>query len=163
MSSFSTHFDRDPHTAPATAAELDALLRAFEGHTLPRTHWTHAAHLVVGSHYVFTMGLEDAMTTMRQRVRSYNEATGTLNTETSGYHKTLTRMWLMALAHRLTTAPGISGLAFAQLAVRHYGPRRDLHRTLYSFDVVKDTTARRTWVAPDLWIAPDLWVPPDTI
>jgi hypothetical protein len=88
----------DPHHAPQTIEELDALLHAFETGTLPKPHWTHEAHLAVGAHYVFTLGETQAMDQMRTRVRTYNEAVGTANTATSGYHETLTRMWINALA-----------------------------------------------------------------
>ena len=112
--------------------------------------WTHAAHLTVGSHFVFSLPLEDALVAMRGGVRAYNESVGTPNTDTSGYHETLTRMWLMVLAALNDAEKPFDALCFAQTAVRQYGHRRDLHTRLYSFDVVKDSHARRQWMAPDI-------------
>ena len=142
--------DFAPHSSPPDEERLTLLVRAFEQGTLPRERWTHAAHLAVGSHYVFTLGHEAAVPVMRSGVRAYNEAVGTPNTDTRGYHETLTRIWLLTLARLMQAGAPASRTAFAQLAVERYGNRRDLHRSLYSFDVVNDVQARREWVEPDL-------------
>jgi hypothetical protein len=140
-----------PHAAPADESALDQLVLAFEQRTLPREHWTHAAHLAVGSHYVFCLGAERAMEEMRHRVRSYNEAVGTANTATSGYHETLTRMWIMILARLLEDHPGqLSRTAYAQVVVERYGHRSGIHKSLYGFDVVKSAEARAYWIEPEL-------------
>ena len=135
----------------ATQNDLYALVRAFEEGSLPKSSWTHAAHVGVGANYVFLHGEELALETMRQRVRAYNESVGTVNSDTSGYHETLTRFWIAVLArlHREETAA--SHLMFVQRAVTLYGGRRDLHQPFYNFDVVKNTEARRAWVAPNHW------------
>jgi hypothetical protein len=148
--------ETDPHFAPTTVEELDALVAAFEDGTLPKPRWTHEAHLVMGAHYVFTLGEVAAMDAMRQRVRFYNEAVGTANTATSGYHETLTRMWISAVARLLEYSAATSRLAFTQSAVERFGPRRNLHTLLYDFDVVKDLHARAHWVAPDHALPPGI-------
>jgi hypothetical protein len=140
--------ETDPHQAPASVEELDAFVRAFEAGNLPKARWTHEGHLVAGAHYVYLFGEARAMGHMRERVSAYNRAVGTANTATSGYHETLTRMWIGVLARLLRASHGTSRLAFVQLAVERFGPRRDLHTLLYDFDVVKDQRARAVWVEP---------------
>jgi hypothetical protein len=140
--------ESDPHLAPTSVEALDALVAAFEDSTLPKSRWTHEAHLAVGAHYVFRLGEDAAMDAMRKRVRFYNEAVGTANTATSGYHETLTRMWISTIARLLEHSTGTSRLAFMHSAVARLGPRRSLHMLLYDFDVVKDSHARAHWVSP---------------
>ena len=78
----------------------------------------------------------------------YNEAIGTENSDTSGYHETLTRLWANVLAKLVAgcTDPWEAACE----AVERFGEDRELHHLYYSFDVVRSTVARRTWVPPDL-------------
>lgn len=130
---------------------MDGLVQAFETGTLPKAQWTHAAHVAMGSHYVFLLGEADALTVMRTRVCAYNEAVGTINSTTSGYHETLTRFWIAVLARLLQQGSVASHIEFVQRAVALYGSRRDLHGSYYNFDVVKSVDARQAWIAPDHW------------
>jgi flavin reductase (DIM6/NTAB) family NADH-FMN oxidoreductase RutF len=64
------------------------------------------------------------------------------------HHETLTRFWADVLARF------VNGIAdpwqAAVKAVDKFGEDRDLHHLYYSFDVMRSTEARRTWVPPDL-------------
>lgn len=134
-----------------TQDDLHTLMQAFEAGSLPKAAWTHAAHVAVGANYVALHGEPLALEMMRQRVCAYNEAVGTVNSATSGYHETLTRFWIAVLARLHYEEKAASHLAFVQHAVTLYGGRRDLHRQFYHFDVVKHSEARQAWVAPDHW------------
>lgn len=134
-----------------TQNELHLLVQAFEAGSLPKSAWTHAAHVAVGANYVSLHGEPLALETMRERVRTYNESVGTVNSDTSGYHETLTRFWIAVLARLHDEEKAASHLMFVQRAVTLYGGRRDLHQRFYNFDVVKNTEARREWVAPNHW------------
>jgi hypothetical protein len=138
-------------SAICTEAGLRVLVQAFEAGALPKPEWTHAAHVAMGAHYVFLLGEADALSTMRLRVRAYNEAVGTINSTSSGYHETLTRFWIAVLARLYEVHPTERELECVQRAVALYGGRRDLHGAYYNFDVVKSVEARRDWVAPDHW------------
>src|SRR5260370_28612552 len=85
-------------TLPGTEVEIDAFLAAFEGCTLPKERWTHGAHLLTGACYVHGLGQAAALEKMRVCVRRYNESVGGKNTESSGYHETITVMWIPLLA-----------------------------------------------------------------
>jgi hypothetical protein len=133
---------------PESEEALTAFLRAFEDGTLPKSSFTHAAHVLVGAAYCYTLEEEAALRQMRERVRAFNEAVGGKNTETSGYHETLTRFWIAMLSRLRRGAEWPSRVAFAQAAVERFGQQRDLHTDFYDFDVVASTEARRQWVAP---------------
>lgn len=128
-----------------------AFVREFEAGTLPKAQWTHEAHLLVALWY---LGGHDAATTlaiMRRRIRAYNDAVGTPNTDASGYHETLTRLYVHGLAtHR---AAGPRDESFASSMRRLLGSplaRREWPLTLYSRPRLFSVEARRNWVEPDL-------------
>jgi len=135
------------HDFLTSPASLDQFLAAWESGTLPKPHWTHAAHVAVGAYYTVRFG-KDAFTHMRAGIRRYNESVGTLNSPASGYHETLTRFWSLVIAKALAgeTAPWVA----ASKAVALFGEERTLHTRYYSFDVVRNTIARQSWVPPDL-------------
>ena len=129
---------------------FDRFLAGFEAGTLPKAEWTHGAHIAVGASYLFGSGVVSVLPLMRYRISAYNVAAGGANTETSGYHETLTRFWLNIIAAFLHRSAPASRLEAARLAVAEFGQRRSLHTHYYSGNVVTDNFARREWRAPDL-------------
>ena len=126
---------------------LDAFVAAWESCTLPKSEWTHAAHVAVCAYHA-ARSPATVLETMRDGIRRFNDAVGTPNTDSSGYHETLTRFWCMVILEAIT---GIADpWRAACVAVERFGERRDLHRSFYSFDVVRSVEARRAWIAPDL-------------
>ena len=76
-------FSSDEDIARAGAKFLDR--------SLPKPEWTHAAHFAVTlwlMRHRPDIRLENEMPDM---IRAFNEATGTPNTDTSGYHETITQ------------------------------------------------------------------------
>src|SRR5688500_14403847 len=83
-------------------AAIEAIARGLMDRTLPKAEWTHAAHFASAC-WLLRHPQIDAMREMPAFIRAYNEATGVANTETSGYHETITvaslraaRAWLAA-------------------------------------------------------------------
>ena len=90
------------------------------------------------------------LATLRDAIPRYNEATGGANTESSGYHETLTVFWLHRVADLLDRLPpSLDSLTKVRVVVEAYGSVRRLDRAFYSFDVVKSREARRDWIEPD--------------
>src|SRR5580704_14982749 len=94
---------------PCSESEIDAFLEAFEGGTLPKERWTHGAHLLTGACYVHALGQAGAIERMRVCVKRHNESAGGKNTETSGYHETITIAWIKLLDGLLTEVRAGSG------------------------------------------------------
>ena len=133
-----------------TEAELDDLVRRFDLLTLTKPEWTHAAHLAVGLWHVSRYGPDDALTRLRRGIRRLNESHGTLNTETGGYHETVTRAYaqlLAAFAERHAAEP-VAG----RLARLYAGPLagRQVLLRFYSRARLESTEARLDWVEPDV-------------
>lgn len=131
----------------------EAALRSFLDHwragTLPKSEWTHAAHVAVAACHLFDQPAGEALQKIRAGIIHYNTCVGTANTDHSGYHETLTRFWTGLIAELLRTRVFASRLEFVRAALSQFGRDSALFRSYYSFDVVKDVRARREWIAPD--------------
>lgn len=133
-----------------TDEEVNLLAKAFEERTLPKSEWTHAAHLVVGLYYCYHNPPGVAKNLMSDGIYWLNDAHGTPNTETSGYHETLTVFWLRTVAAFLEKAGREKGLA--KLAAELVASINDTRLPLkfYSRELLFSTEARRHYVEPDL-------------
>lgn len=133
-----------------TAAITDRVAEAFVACTLPKAEWTHEAHLRVGLWHRLRMSPEAALDALRERIRRYNLATGGVNTDTDGYHETITRLYVILIDRWLATADharAVDDLATAMIAeIGH----REIPLRHYSRDRLFSVDARRAWVEPDL-------------
>jgi hypothetical protein len=135
---------------PVTEEEIDCFLSQFETCTLPKEQWTHGAHVLTGACYVHSLGERAAAGQMRRCVRRYNVATGGQNTETSGYHETVTLAWIKLLAGLLRDAQPMERAEFAKLALSRFENNRKILERYYEVDILSSTEARRQWVPPTL-------------
>jgi hypothetical protein len=135
---------------PATEPEIDAFLHAFESCTLPKSEWTHSAHIFTGACFVHTLGESAAIDRMRPAIRRFNESIGGQNTPTSGYHESVTVFWIKLLAAFHRDILPTTRVVFAARAVEHFAQQRDLFSRFYDFDLVASTDARLRWIPPTL-------------
>lgn len=131
-------------------ASYDRFLREFETGTLPKSQWTHAAHLAVAAHFLLTLPAREALSSMREALIHYNESTATPNNADNGYHETLTRFWMAISDAFLAQQTHPRPLDKVRALVEQYGSARDLWTEYYGFDLVRSREARRIWAAPDL-------------
>jgi hypothetical protein len=138
-----------------TEETLDQFLADFEDAKIPFADWTHTAHIAMACCYIFKLPQAELLATVRRNIRSYNVKGGGKNTETSGYHETLTVLWLWVLADFLGELPkDLPRLDAVRKAVNRYSGNR-LYTEYYSYDVAKSVEARRVWVEPDLRVLPE--------
>jgi hypothetical protein len=130
------------------------LLDGFRSRTLPKERWTHAAH------WAAALGLiaEDAPAAYRDMpgmIRVYNEAVGGRNTDSEGYHETITLASLKAAEHAYRTAPDGAPL-HTVLSGLLAGPcgKPDWVFAYWRRDTLFSVEARRTWVEPDIGALP---------
>jgi hypothetical protein len=129
--------------------ETDRVARGLIDRTLPKPQWTHEAHLRAGLWHVFHYGPERALALLRERISSYNESVGTANTDTSGYHETITVFYVKTIDAFLRTAnqeTPLDDLAAALIATLG---DRELPLRYYSKTRLFSVEARRTYVEPD--------------
>ena len=123
--------------------------------SLPKKEWTHAGHFAAALWLLRNRPELAKPDEMRRLIVRYNEATNTANTDTGGYHHTITLASIRAAADHL----------------RGYGPDASLHAVLQSLlasslghpdwllsywrhDTLFSVAARRAWVEPDLLALP---------
>ena len=130
----------------------DDIARIGEGviaRTLPKAEWTHAAHFACAL-WLLTRPHLDAFREMPGLIRAYNEATGGANTDTAGYHETITQASLRAARDHLAARPGVSlAAALAELLDGPLG-RSDWPLAYWSKEALFSVAARREWREPDL-------------
>jgi hypothetical protein len=133
-----------------TIDEIEALVRAFEACTLPRTQWTHEAHLTVALWYLMNRPAEEATKAIRSGIKRYNEANGVRMTPTGGYHETMTLFWTCAVSFYLGLArEGRSMPALASGLAPLFGNKK-LPFEYYTRERLMSWRARTSWVNPDL-------------
>jgi len=133
-----------------TDSELHDLVVRFENATLSASEWTHSAHLVTGLWHARTFSEADALNRLRQGILRLNAAHGTPNTDTRGYHETITRAYLVLLVRFAGTNPELTVGAMAQALLASDLAKRDALFSYYSRDVLMSVAARRGWIEPDL-------------
>lgn len=130
--------------------QLEKIVLQFNETTLPKESWTHEAHLAVACWHCSNFSEKAALTILRQKIIQYNEVIGTLNSENSGYHETLTVFWLN-LVRRFLKARKYPPLAETINDLHEAGlvdPYIPLH--YYSMEKLFDRKARMQWEEPDL-------------
>lgn len=133
-------------------AHDDAIIRIGRGlfdRTLPKPEWTHAAHFAAAIWVLMARPDLIATRDLPTAIRSYNEATGVANTDTGGYHETITLASIAAAAFWVRGACG-RGLADAcnGLLATPFG-RSDWLLAYWSPATLFSVRARRAWLPPD--------------
>ncbi len=131
--------------------EAHEYLYQFEQCTLPAETWTHEMHLIIGMAHALNHGPK-ALPLMRQRIKAYNLSVGKQNTDTSGYHETMTVFWLWQLRrfcieNSFTT---FDEVAIDSLIYSETMTNRNRFLEYYSLDAMTSVAARRAFLAPDL-------------
>jgi hypothetical protein len=136
-----THFTSD--------AEIEHIGRGLLDCSLPKIEWTHAAHFAA-AFWLLRRSEADAARDMPRLIRAYNVATGVPNSDSSGYHETITLGSLRAARAWLLARPGAAAHeALMELLRSEYG-RSDWLLSYWSKAVLFSVTARRGWVEPDI-------------
>ena len=129
---------------------LENLVAAFLDLTLPKAEWTHQAHLRVGLWHVFHLGASEAMNALRDRIKAYNASVGGKNTDTEGYHETITQFYVSTIARFLGEGDRTRPLSdLAEELIRYHGDH-NLPLRFYSKDRLSSKEARLGYIEPDL-------------
>jgi hypothetical protein len=119
--------------------------------TLPKPEWTHAAHFACALWLMRRRPDLELSERMPGFIRAYNEAVGGRNTDTEGYHETITQASLRAARTVLNahgpTAP-LHAVLDALMATR-LGDR-DWMLAYWTRERLFSVEARRGWIEPDL-------------
>jgi hypothetical protein len=129
-------------------AGIDRIGRGLLDRSLPKAEWTHAGHFAAALWLLRQPHIE-AMREMPGLIRAYNEATGVPNTDSGGYHETITLASLRAARAWLAARPAMAlHETLNELLASALG-RSDWPLRYWSRPVLFCAQARRSWVEPD--------------
>jgi hypothetical protein len=138
--------------------EVLDIVERFRARTLPKERWTHQAHLVVGLWFVMNRPSDLVLGELRRGISAYNESVGTANTDSDGYHETITAFYVWAIRKFVSEkAPESSLLALANDLLTSRFAAASFPFRYYSRDRLLSVAARRAWLGPDL--SPIDWAP----
>ncbi len=134
------------------------ILRIGEGlmaASLPKDEWTHGAHFAAALWLMrYRPDLEPA-SAMPGLIRAFNEAVGTMNSDSSGYHQTITLASLRAARGVFDSFPAdvpVFRIVNALMGTNFANPNWLLE--YWSRDRLMSVEARRAWLEPDLKALP---------
>ena len=130
--------------------EVNALIERFEKRKLPKLEWTHEAHLVVAIWYCNQYHLEEALDLVRNYIIKHNESVGTENSDTEGYHETITRFWLIMARQFLREIKESPLAEKCNALINSEMGKSSYPLTYYSKELLFSVKARHNWVEPDL-------------
>lgn len=134
----------------ASDDEIEVLTAGFLDGTLPAKAWTHDAHWAVSVCLHMRHAGFDLRRDLPGAIRRYNIASGGENTDTAGYHETITKLYVIGIGQFAR------GCAAADLLVRVNAllaspiAARDWPLRFYSKERLSSVEARRGWVEPDV-------------
>jgi hypothetical protein len=136
-------------------AEIIHIAEGMIACTLPRPEWTHEAHLATTTYILTRRPDIDIDADLPGLIRRYNESVGGVNSDSEGYHETITRVFLHGVRlflleanleeplHELVNELLLSPMGRRDWPMRFYTPAR-----LFSVE------ARRAFVPPDIGALP---------
>lgn len=132
-------------------ASLAAIGHGFLAATLTAAKWTHGAHFAAALWVIRRCPEHVAERDVPDLIRRLNEAQGNRNTESSGYHETITQASLRAVRAHLASVPDDAMLheVHARLMDGPLG-RSDWLFDHWTRERLFTPEARRQWVEPDL-------------
>lgn len=137
---------------PSKQTEFDHIIEGFRAKTLPAKEWTHEAHLIAGLWHVANFDYEAALLKMRENIKTYNEASGGQNTDSSGYHESITVFWVWLLnefwKRNSTDNQSFEEVCNVFLTSKYCD--RNAAFTFYTREKLLSREARLTFVAPDI-------------
>ena len=138
-------------------AEVEHIGEGLVARTLQRPEWTHEAHLAATTYLLLRRPDIELDQQLPGLIRRYNESVGGVNSDSEGYHETITRVFLHAVRLSLSRADPAKPLhqLVNELLLSPMG-RRDWPRRFYSPERLFSVEARQLFVAPDLAPIPEL-------
>ena len=118
---------------------------------LPREEWTHEAHLAATTYLLLRRPEIDLDAELPGLIRGYNESVGGVNSDTEGYHDTITRVFLHGVRLLLSETDRREPLhaLVNELLLSPMG-HRDWPLRFYSRERLFSVEARHSFLSPDM-------------
>jgi len=144
-----------PYRKFSSEIEIHRLGLGLIDRSLPKSEWTHAAHFAAALWLLRYRPKPDAARCLPGFIRAYNEATGVANTESGGYHETITQASLRAARAVLAQhSPSTPVYEIANTLMASPLGRSDWLLSYWSSPLLFSPEARMRWCDPDLQLFP---------
>ena len=132
-------------------AEIAHLGEGLVACTLSKDEWTHEAHLAATTYLTLKHPEIDLDVELPGMIRRFNESVGGVNSDSEGYHDSITRAFLRGVRLFLEEADTAAPLheLVNELLLSPMG-RRDWPLRFYSRELLFSVEARRKFVEPDV-------------
>ena len=136
-------------------AEVEHIGEGLVARTLQRPEWTHEAHLAATTYLLLRRPDIELDQQLPGLIRRYNESVGGVNSDSEGYHETITRVFLRGVRVFLEEADRSEPLheLVNELLLSPMG-KRDWPFRFYSRKLLFSVEARRNFVEPDVAAIP---------
>ncbi len=141
--------EHEPRLWPHDAA-IRRVGEGFLARTLPKPEWTHEAHIATTAWIILERPDISPERDLPGLIRRYNESVGGVNSDTEGYHETITQLFIIGVRAALARGEGrglverVNALLLAPEGQRNW----PLH--FYSAELLFSKAARLGWVEPNL-------------
>ena len=130
--------------------EIATIANGLVNRTLPKAAWTHAAHFAAVLWMLAHCTTEEVSDVFPGAIRAYNETTGVANTDSSGYHETITQASIRAARNFLVHGPERPLFATCNALMSSPLGKSDWLLAYWSRERLFSAEARREWIEPDL-------------
>ena len=139
----------------ASDADVEYVGEGLLARDLPRAEWTHEAHLAATTYLLLRHPEIDLDVELPDIIRGFNESVGGVNSDTEGYHETITRVFLHGVRLFLAEADRSEPVhaLVNELLLSPMG-RREWPFRFYSRERLFSVEARRQFVPPDVAALP---------
>jgi hypothetical protein len=144
------HMSARPFIAFTCDEEIAAIGRGVLDLSLPKPRWTHAAHFATALWLIRCRPDLNVSQAMPGFIRAYNQATGVANTDSEGYHETITQASLRAARSFLLQDSRRCLFETCNALLTSPLGRSDWLFVYWSRARLFSVEARRGWLEPDL-------------
>jgi hypothetical protein len=141
--------DHEPRLWPNDEA-IRRVGEAMLACTLPKPEWTHEAHIATTCWLILERPDVQPERDLPAFIRRYNESVGGVNSDSEGYHETITQLFIRTLRWSLAGGEGRELHERVNAILLAPEGRRDWPLRFYSSELLSSKEARLGWVEPDL-------------
>lgn len=137
--------------APRPFPDDEAIRRVgerFLARALDKAEWTHEAHLATCAWLILERPELSVERDLPELIRRYNESVGGVNSDSEGYHETITQVSIIGTRCALARSEGSLVLRVNRLLMGPEG-ERGWPLQFYSRDLLFSIAARLSFVPPD--------------
>jgi len=135
--------------------QMERIAWGFVARMLPTKEFTHAAHFATAMWLMARRPEIDLPAQMPAMIRAFNESAGGQNTDTSGYHETITQASLRATKVFLREHPDEPLVDVLNALLGSRLGRSDWMMAYWTRERLFSVEARKAWVEPDVQPLPE--------